>query len=88
MRVVPKISGFIYKETYNNSGQFIFLHDLLELQYTYSIVSAAAVFQSYRRVHLAPEESPTQTHSRHCHLKICVTVLRCLLWLNVATYTN
>jgi len=73
-RVVPKVSGLIYKETqYNKSDQFIFLRNLCKLQCTYYTVPAASVFQSCRRVHLAilvPEGSPSQTQWCHCHLKI------------------
>jgi len=65
MKVVPKVSGLVYKETrYNNTDQFIFLRNLRELQCTYSVVPAASVFQSYRRVRLAifaAEESPPRT---------------------------
>jgi len=48
---------------------FIFSHNLCELQCTCSIVSAAFVYQPWRRVYLAPEERPPQTQWRHCHSK-------------------
>jgi len=49
----PYIQRSRYKK---NSGQFILLRSLFELQCTYSIIAAVSVFQSGRRVHLAPEE--------------------------------
>jgi len=40
-RVVPKVSGLIYKEIqYNNSDQLIFRHNLYEVQCIYSITAA------------------------------------------------
>ena len=70
----PLVAGLIYKVTqYNNSDQFIFLHDLYELQCTYAIISATSVFQSSRKVHhLAPEESPPRAHHRCHHRKFLV----------------
>ena len=66
-RVVPKVLG-LKKQQYKSSDQFIFLHNLHKLQCTYSIVFAASLFQSWRRVQLAPEESPRQTQRHHFHL--------------------
>jgi len=64
-RAVPTVSGLILKDKqHNNSDQFIFLHNLRELQCTFSMLSASSVFQSCRKVYDMPEvsqSSPQQT---------------------------
>ena len=71
-RGVPKVSTLIYKDTQYNSHQLIFVHNLCELQYTYSIVSAASVFQSCIRVFLAPKGSPPSVSVMLLSLENCV----------------
>ena len=48
-----KLLASYTKKEYNSCDQFIFLHNLRELQCTYSVVPAASVFQSCRGVPLA-----------------------------------
>ena len=69
--VSRKFLASYIKKKYNNSNQLIFLHNLRELQCTYSVISAAYVFQSCNRaLHALKESPPRRTQWRHYHLKI------------------
>jgi len=68
-RLFQKFPALYIKKHNTTTLTSLLFHIISANQCTHSVISAAFVYQSCRRVHLAPEERPSQTQWRHCHLK-------------------